>query len=120
MSLPEPVPTTTAPDCANHARKPSTTVSSSSMTAMSAPPKVGADDARADEADGAASSGIARGTRIENRDPPTGRGIELDFVVEQRGEVANDRQTQSHALFGPTFCGVNLTELVEYPLAFRR
>jgi len=41
-------------------------------------------------------------------------------VVEQRGEAANDRQTQAHALFAMTLCGVNLIELVEYPLAFRR
>jgi hypothetical protein len=41
-------------------------------------------------------------------------------VVEQRGEAANDRQTQAHALFAMTLCGINLIELVEYPLAFRR
>jgi hypothetical protein len=40
--------------------------------------------------------------------------------LEQRGEAANDRQTQAHALFAVTLCGVNLIELVEYALAFRR
>src|SRR6202040_2628500 len=120
MSLPEPAPTTTAPDCANHARMPSTTVSSSSMTAMSAPPKVGPDDARAGEADCTASSGIARGTRIENRDPRPDAESNSTSWWEQRGEAANDRQTQAHALFTMTLCGVNLIELVEYPLALRR
>ena len=34
--------------------------------------------------------------------PPAGRGIDLDFMVEQRGKPANDRQTQAHALAAMT------------------
>src|ERR1700722_4414987 len=52
--------------------------------------------------------------------PLTGRGIDLDFVVEKRREAANDRQAEAHALFAMTLCGVNLIELVEYVFAVRR